>query len=110
MNSSIVADDILITIQLLRCDDPPALAAIQKFLPTISKKKKEITGLMAQELFHLLSHFLTPLILLLLLLILQPPDSDPTPFHRSAIPRDKFVEITVVKVLADAESRTRAHW
>ena len=70
---------------------------------------------MAQELFHLLSHFLTPLILLLLLLLLlllipQPPYSDPTPFHRSAIPRDKFVEVAVMKVLADAESRTRAHW
>lgn len=64
---------------------------------------------MAQELIHLLSHFLTPLTLLLL--IPQPPDSDPTPFHRSAIPRDKFVEVAVVKVLADdAESRTRAHW
>lgn len=66
---------------------------------------------MAQELFHLLSHFLTPLILIpILLLILQPPDSDPTPFHRSAVPRDEFVEVAVVKVLADAESRTRAHW
>lgn len=51
---------------------------------------------MAQELFHLLSHFLTPLTFLLLL-IPQPPDSDPTPFHRSAIPRDKFVEVAVVK-------------
>jgi hypothetical protein len=58
--------------------------------------KKEITDLMAQELFHLLSHFLTPLTFLLLL-IPQPPDSDPTPFHRSAIPRDKFVEVAVVK-------------
>ena len=66
---------------------------------------------MAQELFHLLSHFLTPLILLLLLLLIpQPPYSDPTPFRRSAIPRDKFVEVAVMKVLADAESRTRAHW
>lgn len=64
---------------------------------------------MAQELFHLLSHFLTPLILILIP-VLQPPDSDPTPFHRSAIPRDKFVEVAVVKDLADAESRTRAHW
>lgn len=66
---------------------------------------------MAQELFHLLSHFLTPLILIpILLLVLQPPDSDPTPFHRSAVPRDKFIEVAVVKDLADAESRTRAHW
>lgn len=80
----------------------------QKFSRTNSKKRNHRSDGSGSFTYFLTPSFpssFTPF------LFLQPPDSDPTPFHRGAIPRDQVVAESVGwNELADAEARTRAHW